>query len=103
MIKSIVINNRKIKISVVKKIPDEDKRTLGCWFPGMRRIYIRKRQNKDEMNRTLLHEIWHAYLWTLGLHNLVNLKTEEVLCDTFSNLFIELTKNKKIINLIRGK
>ena len=104
MIKTITLNNRIIKISIVKKIPDEPKKTLGVFDAGDRKIWIKKRKSKDEMMYTLLHEINHAILWTQGAHNALKLKDEELVCDNFANGFMQLIRsNPKLIKLIKGK
>ena len=93
--KKIKINNREISVSIVKKIPGEQTRTLGVFDMGSRRIYLRADQNKDEMLYTLLHEINHAILWTRGAHNLLTEKNEEVIVDSFADGFLNLIRNNK--------
>lgn len=102
MIKQINISGKIIKFKYVKRIPGEPKDVLGVFEPGQRLIYIRK-QDKNEMAYTILHEIFHAILWNRGLHNILTLKKEEVLCDTFANSLVDLIKNnKEILNVIEG-
>ena len=92
MIKELKLGKKIIKIKVVQKIPGEPKSVLGVFDPGDRVIYLRK-QDKNEMMYTLMHEIMHAYIWHASLHNFVKPNVEELVCDTFANAFIDLANN----------
>lgn len=100
MIKEIKIGKKKIKIKVVDKIPGENKSVLGLFDSGERIIYLKK-QNKQELYYTFVHELFHCILWTKSMHNLFKPNQEEIICDIFADAFIDLV-NSGVDDLVRG-
>lgn len=58
--KTLEIKDEIYQIRIVKKIPNEDSRTMGLCDDGKKIIWIKSRQSKRGMFRTFIHELLHA-------------------------------------------
>lgn len=72
---------------------EEGKRCIGlCVFDDLT-IYIDRSTTLDERPQILLHEIFHAILWQLGIHNTsLTEDIEEVIVDGLSMWVVENMK-----------
>lgn len=92
MRKSISVFGRVIKIKYVANLkhPDTGQTVCGMFYPDRYLIEINKNQSKDEIERTLLHEVNHAIMHRIGLWQ-TNLTSDqhELICEGFSNFMFE--------------
>ena len=95
MIKSFYINKHKWKVEIR---PEEDLLTeyhkrqpnaygcLGLTFYKEHKIWLAEELCKDELKRTLKHELTHCYIWENGFYN-VDFNNEEMICDFVASIY----------------
>jgi len=93
--KKISVLGRKHTVTtrIDRKLPKEVARDYDGLFHGSTgKIWVNPRQNDENQWRTLFHEIGHAIMYRNGLRfsDLVDERVEEVIVETFGNVYFEL-------------
>lgn len=99
-IKIRVVTQRELEKVRAQSEPDEF--VHGAYISTDETIYISRALKEDLKHRTLLHELFHAYLDISGSSYLLNETSEEVIC-TLTENFLELFKNKQFVDLLNNK
>lgn len=75
-----------------KRMAEEDRNVfqkngaiLGTTDVAFHIIYLNKQQHKDELRKTLIHELGHCWLWSNGAS--YTEYCEDALCDTISSSY----------------
>ncbi len=63
-----------------KDMEEEVSYVFGLTIYSNHEIWLNEEMCKDQMIKTLRHELTHAYIWTFGLHHLPAYE-EEMVCD----------------------
>ncbi len=98
----MVINGLTWELKMSDNIGDN---LLGLTEFNEPKILIKNQENKENLSRTLLHEIVHAYLYSYGLAPTKDkVLTEEELCDFIANNLHNIKKlhNDALIELGLG-
>jgi len=97
----IPILGRKISVRHVseKELAQLTKEPDCLGFFDGNTIFICASLTQEQARRILLHELSHAILNISGLHNLLEDKQEEAICDVFES-FIEVCRNKVLIKYL---
>lgn len=76
---------------------------LGNFVPGKALIQLSPEQTPDTGRASLMHEVWHHFVFSMGLRNDLSKKTEERMADLFAVYFTDLVRrNPKFITYLRG-
>lgn len=75
---------KKLDEEMIEK-SEENSFVLGFCDNVHHKIYLNKYICKDELKRTLIHELGHCWLWSYGAS--YNGYSEDALCDTLSSSF----------------
>lgn len=97
--KKVSVLGRKhvVKKSLPKDLPKTVKDAMNRDFDGLfygakAEIWINPKQDLEAQWRTMFHEVGHAIMYRNGLRfsDLVDERVEEVIVETFGNVFFEL-------------
>jgi len=90
----MVINGITWKLKLRENVGDN---LLGVTEFNNPTIAVRYQENKENMSRTLMHEIVHAYLYSYGMSKISELKqmNEEEICEFISHNITNLLKLHK--------
>lgn len=95
----IKILGKPIEVVRVKK-GKKNKGEYGCFHDIQEKIEVRSDLTGRPFKRTLMHEIWHAYMDTSGVSQVLDEKQEEMLCHLAEN-FIDLIEDRTFQRLMK--
>lgn len=84
----------KIRIWYCHQMPKSDADCFGLTYLNEKVIMISLDQEKDEMERTLFHELCHMLLFLSGHHFKISEEDEEGLIRAFEHGFLQMYKRR---------
>lgn len=93
---SLKVFGHTIKILYCHKMPKNYMDCYGVCFFNEKRIYLSLDQPKDELERTLFHELCHMFLWLSGHRFKLNDEDEEALVRALEHGVLPLYKRRRV-------
>lgn len=93
---SIQLFGYKVKVIYCHIMPRGTEDCYGLTYLNEKAIYISLDQPKEEMERTLFHELCHMLLFLSGHHFKLSEEDEEALVRAFEHGFLQMYKRRRI-------
>ena len=93
-VKTINIVGQNIKVRWTKEVFQDQYGNNLCGFyePATQTIVVQVGSNKREEQVIFLHEICHAIMHTVGLAQVIDLKLQEIIAESFAVVMYDLMK-----------
>ena len=86
----------KIRIWYCHQMPKGEQDTFGVTYLNEKVIMISLDQIKEEMERTLFHELCHMLLFLSGHHFQISEEDEEAIIRAFEHGFLQMYKRRRL-------
>lgn len=84
----------KIRIYYCHQMPRADRDCFGITYVNEKAIFISLDQPREEMERTLFHELCHMLLFLSGHHFKISEEDEEGIIRAFEHGFLQMYKRR---------